>query len=82
MVWFGIPIIAQVLSYSPIGVKIPVANSASRMVAHDPIAQEFVRANVIRPLVSSVSPDKVLGGSMPQAGRAHIHSLVRNFWKL
>ncbi|KAI4336208.1 hypothetical protein L6164_014763 [Bauhinia variegata] len=75
----GIPLIVKVLGEAPMRVQVSVANLVSRMAEQDQVAQdEFVRANVTRPLVSLLSMDIVLGEPMRQAGRTSIHSLVMN----
>ncbi|XP_054804989.1 uncharacterized protein LOC129308043 [Prosopis cineraria] len=75
----GVPILVQVLGDSPMRVQVAVANLVSKMAEQGQIAQEeFVRANVTRPLISLLSMDTVLSDPMLQAGRASIHSLVVN----
>jgi len=71
------PTIVQVLGDSPMRVRVSVANLVSAMAEQNELArEEFVRANVTRPLVSLLSMDTVLAD--PMAGRASIHSLVLN----
>lgn len=73
----GIPTIVQVLGDSPMRVRVSVANLVATMAEQDPLAQEdFVRANVTRPLVSLLSMDTVLAD--PMAGRASLHTVVLN----
>ncbi|KAL1371501.1 hypothetical protein HN51_001752 [Arachis hypogaea] len=73
----GVPIIVQVLGDAAMRVRVSVAELVATMAEQDPRAQEdFVRANVTRPLVSLLSIDTVLAD--PMAGRASIHSLVVN----
>ncbi|KAL1371502.1 hypothetical protein AAHE18_01G136900 [Arachis hypogaea] len=68
---------AQVLGDAAMRVRVSVAELVATMAEQDPRAQEdFVRANVTRPLVSLLSIDTVLAD--PMAGRASIHSLVVN----
>lgn len=71
------PTIVQVLRDSPLRVRVSVANLVSAMAEQNELArEEFVRANVTRPLVSLLSMDTVFAD--PMAGRASIHSLVLN----
>ncbi|KAJ1391880.1 Armadillo-type fold [Sesbania bispinosa] len=73
----AIPILVKVLSDAPFRVRVSVANLVSTMADQDDIVrEEFVRANVTRPLVSLLSMDTVLAD--PMAARNSIHSLVLN----
>ncbi|KAL2321779.1 hypothetical protein Fmac_026158 [Flemingia macrophylla] len=73
----AVPTIVQVLGDSPMRVRLSVANLVSAMAEEDVLArEEFVRANVTRPLVSLLSMDTILAD--PMAGRASLHSLVLN----
>ncbi|XP_027331105.1 uncharacterized protein LOC113846726 [Abrus precatorius] len=73
----SVPTIVQVLGDSPMRVRVSCANLVAVMAEQDTHArEEFVRANVTRPLVSLLSMDTVLAD--PMAGRASIHSLVLN----
>lgn len=73
----SVPTIVQVLGDSPMRVRVSVANLVSAMADQDVLArEEFVRANVTRPLVSLLSMDAVLVDPVPD--RASIHSLVQN----
>lgn len=75
----GVPTIVQVLGDASIRVRVSVANLVSTMAEQDPVAQEeFVRANVTRPLVSSLSIDTLIPDPLPQGGRSSLHSLVLN----
>ncbi|KAL3634293.1 hypothetical protein CASFOL_021347 [Castilleja foliolosa] len=52
----GIPIIVQTLNNSSVKVQIGVSNLVAKMAEHCPLAKEdFVRENVIRPLVTLLS---------------------------
>ncbi|KAK7389114.1 hypothetical protein VNO78_23946 [Psophocarpus tetragonolobus] len=73
----AVPSIVQVLADSPMRVRVSVANLVSSLVdQHVHAREEFVRANVTRPLVSLLSVDTVL--SDPMSVRASLHSLVLN----
>lgn len=73
----AVPTLVQVLSSSPFRVRVSVADLISTMADQDPTArEEFIGANVTRPLVSLLSMDTVVADLM--AGRASIHSLVVN----
>ncbi|KDP31041.1 hypothetical protein JCGZ_11417 [Jatropha curcas] len=74
----GAPIIVGVLGDSPMKVQIVVANLVARMAELDSYAQEeFVRENVIRPLVLLLSINLDLEIPNHQSGKTSIHSLVQ-----
>ncbi|RDX76497.1 maoI, partial [Mucuna pruriens] len=73
----AVPTIVQVLGDSPMRVRVSVANLVSAMADQNVLArEEFVRANVTRPLVSLLSMDAVL--AEPNPCRASLHLLVMN----
>ncbi|KAG5028122.1 hypothetical protein AAZX31_05G039200 [Glycine max] len=75
----AVPTIVQVLGDSPMRVRVSVANLVSTMAEqHELVREEFIRANVTRPLVSLLSMDMGTVLADPMAGRASIHSLVLN----
>ncbi|TKY55249.1 BTB PROTEIN 1 [Spatholobus suberectus] len=75
----AVPTIVQVLGDSPMRVRVSVTNLVSAMADQNVLArEEFVRANVTRPLVSLLSMDMDTVLADPTAGRASIHSLVLN----
>ncbi|XP_038686539.1 uncharacterized protein LOC119986064 [Tripterygium wilfordii] len=74
----GVPTIVGVLGDSPMRVQIAAANLVARMAELDPLAQQdFVRENVIRPLVSLLSVDLVLDTTKVESGKTSIHSIVQ-----
>ncbi|XP_004515874.1 uncharacterized protein [Cicer arietinum] len=70
-----VPVIVQVLSDAAFRVRVSVANLVSAMADQENVArEEFIRANVIKPVVSLLSMDIVFDESV--AARNSIHSLV------
>jgi primary-amine oxidase len=73
----AVPVIVQVLSDAVFRVRVSVANLVSAMADQEPLArEEFIRANVTKPLVSLLSIDNVLAESV--VARNSIHSVVQN----
>ncbi|XP_045790752.1 uncharacterized protein LOC123885515 [Trifolium pratense] len=73
----AVPVIVQVLSDAVFRVRVSVANLVSAMADQEPLArEEFIKANVTKPLVSLLSIDTVL--AEPIAARNGIHSVVQN----
>lgn len=73
----AVPVIVQVLSDAAFRVRVSVANLVSAMADQEPLARdEFIRANVTKPLVLFMSLDTVL--NKPVAARSGLHSVVQN----
>ncbi|GAU35805.1 hypothetical protein TSUD_155800 [Trifolium subterraneum] len=73
----AVPVIVQVLSDAVFRVRVSVANLVSAMADQEPLArEEFIKANVTKPLVSLLSIDTVL--VEPVAARNGIYSVVQN----
>ncbi|CAJ2664317.1 unnamed protein product [Trifolium pratense] len=73
----AVPVIVQVLSDAVFRVRVSVANLVSAMADQEPLArEEFIKANVTKPLVSLLSIDTVL--AEPIAARNGIHSVLQN----
>ncbi|KAJ0104619.1 hypothetical protein Patl1_18116 [Pistacia atlantica] len=74
----GIPIIVGVLGECSMKVQIVVANLVARIAELDSVAQEeFVRVNVIRPLISLLCLDIALELPKHQPVKTSIHSIVQ-----
>ncbi|XP_028211426.1 uncharacterized protein LOC114394068 isoform X2 [Glycine soja] len=79
----AVPIIVQVLGDSPMRVRVSVANLVSAMAEqHELAREEFVRANVARPLVSLLSMDMGTVLTSPELRNEVKVSCAKALWKL
>ncbi|PHT48263.1 hypothetical protein CQW23_12471 [Capsicum baccatum] len=74
----GVPIIVQLLGYSPTRIQIKLADLVAGMADHSLLArEEFARENVIRPLVTLLSYDIPIDEPKLGNGKQSIHSIVQ-----